>query len=149
MLSPDAFFGRYHADFPALTRNEACKLFRRAIRGYYVGGRRYVIDPESGRRVQRVLIGEAVKQQKLQRRKVTYFFTGRPSAGRPTRPEIKVLVARLVIIWGRYAQEPATLSWKTGVGKKTNFEAFLFDLLPRLGAPDVRRYVEAHWRERK
>ena len=52
-------------------------------------------------------------------------------------------------MWGRYAQEPATLSWKTGVGTVTKFEAFLFDLLPRLGAPDVRRYVEAHWRERK
>jgi|LauGreDrversion4_2_1035121.scaffolds.fasta_scaffold113502_3 hypothetical protein len=149
MLSPDAFFGRYHSDFPARTRNEARKLFRRAIRGYYVGRRRYVIDPESGKRVQRVLTGEAIEQQKSQRRKVKYFFTGRLTAGRHARPEIKVLIARLFIIWGRYAQEPATLSWKTGVGKKTNFEAFLFDLLPRLGAPDVRRYVEAHWRERK
>ena len=149
MLSPDAFFRRYHSEFPVHTRNEARKLFRRAIREYYVGGRRYVIDPESGRRVQRVLMGEAIKQQKSQRRKVKCFFTGRPSAGRPTRPEIKVLIARLFIIWGGYAQEPATFSWKTGVGKKTNFEAFLFDLLPRLGAPDVRRYVEAHWRERK
>jgi hypothetical protein len=149
MLSPDAFFKRYHSEFPVHTRNEARKLFRRAIREYYVGGRRCVIDPESGRRVQRVLTGEAIKQQKLQRRKVQHFFTGRPTAGRPTRPEIKALVARLFIMWGRYAQEPATLSWKTGVGTVTKFEAFLFDLLPRLGAPDVRRYVEAHWRERK
>lgn len=149
MLSPDKFFGLYHSEFPVQTRNEARKLFRRAIRDYYAARRRYVIDPESGRRVPGVLMGETIKQQKSQRRKVASFFKGRPSAGRPTRPEIKFLIARLFIMWGRYAQEPATFSWKTGVAEKTNFEAFLFDLLPRLGAPDVRRYVEAHWRERK
>jgi hypothetical protein len=149
MLSPDKFFGQYCSDFPAQTRSEARKLFRRAIRDYYAMQRRYVIDPESGKRVPSVLIGEVIKQQKAQRRIVKRLFKGRPSAGRPERPEIKFLVARLFILWGRYAQYPATFSWKTGVGTQTSFEVFLFDLLPRLGAPDVRRYVEAHWRERK
>lgn len=149
MLSPDKFFGQYNSDFPAQTRNKARQLFRRAIRAYYVMQRRYVIDPESGKRVPSVLVGEVVHQQKAQRRKVKQLFTGRDSAGRPQRAEVKLLVARLFILWGRYARYPATFSWKTGVGSQTNFEAFLFDLLPRLGARDVRRYVEAHWRERK
>lgn len=149
MLSPDKFFGQYNSDFPAQTRSEARKLFRRAIRDYYVMQRRYVIDPVSGKRVPSILVGEVIKQQKAQRRKFKRLFTGRSSAGRPKRLEIKLLVARLFILWGRYAQYPATFSWKTGVGTQTNFEAFLSDLLPRLGAPDVRRYVEAHWRERK
>jgi hypothetical protein len=149
MLSPDKFFGQYDSDFPTQTRSEAGKLFRRAVREYYVMRRRYVIDLESGKRVPGVLVGEVIQLQKAQRRKVKQLFTGRPTAGRPQRPEIKLLVARLFILWGRYAQDPATFSWKTGVGRKTNFEAFISDLLPRLGAPDVRRYVEAHWRERK
>lgn len=149
MLQPDKFFTKYNSEFPAQSRNEALKLFRRAVRDYYVMQTRYVIDPSSNKRVARVLIGEVIKQQKSQRRKVKRFFTGRSSVGRPARPEIKVLVARLFIIWSRYAKEPATLSWKTGAGTVTSFEAFLLDLLPRLGAPDVRRYVEAHWRERK
>jgi hypothetical protein len=149
MLSPDKFFGQYDSDFPAETRNEALKLFRRAVRDYYVMRRTYVIDPESGRRAQSVVKGEVIQQQKSQRRIVKRLFTGYSSAGRPKRLEIKPLVARLFILWGQYASTPATFSWKTGTGKQTNFEAFLMDLLPRLGAPDVRRYVEDHWRKRK
>jgi hypothetical protein len=148
MLSPDKFFEQYQSDFRVQTRSEARKLFRRAIRDYYAMQRRYVMDPESGKRVPSVLIGEVIQQQKAQRRKVKRLFTGRPSAGRPQRPEIKLLVARLFILWGRYAVNPATFSWKEAKNR-TRFEAFLFDLLPRIGAPDVRRYVEAHWQERK
>ena len=148
MLSPDKFFEQYQSDFPAQTRSEARRLFRRAIRDYYVMRRRYVIDPKSGKRVPSVLVGEVIRERKSQRRTISLLFTGKPSAGRPKRPEIKLLVARLFILWGRYAQEPATFSWKEAV-QQTSFEAFLFDLLPGLGARDVRRYVEAHWRERK
>lgn len=118
MLSPDKFFGHYNSDFPAQTRNEARKLFRRAIRDYHVMRRRYVIDPESGKRAPSVLVGEVIKHQKTQRRKVKRLFTGRLSAGRPRRPEIKLLVARLFVLWGSYAQEPTTFSWKTGGGEK-------------------------------
>lgn len=149
MVMPDRFFSLYNSAFLQQTRNEARKLFRRAIREYYVMRRGYVIDPESGKRVERVFIGAAVQQQKRQRRIVKRYFTGHRRAGRPERPEIRLLVARLFILWGRYAYEPATFSWKTGVGKQSSFEKFMFDLLPRLGAPDVRRYVEAHWRGRK
>lgn len=149
MLSPDKLFVRYHPDFPASTRGEARKLFRRAIRDYYAMQRHYVIEPESGDRVQSVLIGEVIHQQKGQRRKVRRLFTGRSSAGRPKRPEVKVLVARLFILWGRYATTEATFSRKRSTEVRTAFEDFMFDLLPRLGAPDVRRYVESHWRERK
>lgn len=149
MLSPDQFFKRYHTDFPPKTRQDARKLLRRAIRDYYIMQRRYVIEPESGERVQAVLVGEFIQHQKTQRRKVSILFTGRLSAGRPPKPEIKLLVSRLFIIWGKYAKNPATFSWKTKSSIKTEFEIFLQDLLPRLGAPDVRRYVETHWRERK
>ena len=149
MLSPDQFFKLYHTDFPPQTRQDARKLFRRAIRSYYVMQRRYVIEPESGERVQAVLVGEFIQHQKTQRRKVSSFFTGRLSAGRPPKPEIKLLVSRLFILWGKYAKQPATFSWKTKSSIKTEFEIFLQDLLPRLGAPDVRRYIETHWRERK
>lgn len=149
MVMPDSFFNLYSSSFRQQTRNEARRLFRRAIREYYVMRRRFVIDPESGRRVKRVFEGEAIQQQKGQRRKVKRYFTGHRRAGRPERPEIKLLVARLFILWGRYAYEPATFSWKTGVGKQTSFEIFMLHLLPMLGASDVRRYVEAHWRDRK
>lgn len=149
MLSPDAFFQRYHSDFPAVTRGKARSLFRRAIRHYYVLQRKYVIDPESGDRVERVFVGEVIQQQRMQRRRVKRFFTGHLSAGRSERPEIKVLISKIFILWGRYASTSATLSRKSKAAIPTNFEIFLFDLMPRLGAPDVRRYVEAHWRERK
>ena len=149
MLSPDEFFKRYHSDFPPQTRPNARKLFRRAIRDYYVMQRKYVIEPESGERVHALLVGEFVQHQKTQRRKVSRLFKGRLSAGRPPKPEIKLLVSRLFILWGRYAKQPATFSWKKKSSIKTEFEIFLQDLLPRLGAPDVRRYVETHWRERK
>lgn len=149
MVSPDRFFVNYIFDFAPGAHNEARKLFRRAIRQYYVMQRRYVIDAESGKRKPRVSVGMFIQQQKNQRRIVERFYTGRSSAGRPQRPEIKLLIARLFILWGRYALTPATFSWKTEVGRQTSFEAFLFELLPQLGAKDIRRYVEAHWRERK
>jgi hypothetical protein len=149
MLSPDKFFKDYHSDFSAQNRSAARRLFRRAIREYYVMQRRYVIEPLSGYRVPSVLIGEVIQQQKAQRRKLRLVFTGKNSAGRPKRPEVKLLVARLFILWGRYASTPATLSRKSKSAIPTPFEDFIFALLPRLGAPDVRRYVEAHWRERK
>ena len=149
VLAPDRFFIHYQADFPVHNRDEARRLFRRAIRDFYVMQAQYVVDPESGRRVPKVFLGESIQLQKNQRRKAKKFFTGRVTAGRPQRPEIKVLVARLFILWGRYATTPATLSWNTGVGIRTSFEGFLHDLLPKLGARNVRRYVEAHWRARK
>lgn len=157
MLKPDRYFNddRNLPNFPPKDRKQARKLFRRAIREYYVMRRRYVVDPQTGRRVQSVLMGHVIRQQKNQRRKVKILFTGRSSAGRPTKPEVKLLVARLFILWGRYAYTPASLSWKdhpsipTHLSVPTAFECFLCDLLPVLGASDVRRYVEAHWRERK
>jgi len=110
-----------------------------------------VIDPATGKRVQRTLIGEVVQNQKTQRRKVKRYFSGQVKAGRPSRPEIKLLVSRIFILWGKYASSAATLSRKTAARRtiQTNFELFITDLFPRLGASDVRRYVEAHWRERK
>lgn len=149
MLSPDKFFKDYHPDFPTQNRSAARRLFRRAVRHYYVMRRRYVIEPVSGDRVQSVLIGEVIQQQKAQRRKIRRVFTGQNSAGRPQRPEVKLLVARLFVLWGRYASTPASLSRKSKLAIQTPFEDFILALLPRLGASDVRRYVEAHWRERK
>lgn len=150
MKSPDDLFAkRYAVDFPATTRKKARVLFRRAIREYYVMRRRYVIEPETGTRVQRVFIGEVIQQQKNQRRRVERSFRGQTSSGRPSKPETKLLVARLFILWGQYAKTPATFSWKSKSSVRTRFEIFLYDLLPQLGAPDVRRYVETHWKERK
>ena len=149
MISPDRFFIFYHPDFPAKTRTKARNLFRRAIREYYVMQRKYVIEPESGERVQSVFIGKVIQHQKAQRRIVRRLFKGQTSAGRPKKPEIKLLLARLFILWGRYAKSPSTLSRKCKNAIATDFENFLLELLPKLGAKDVRRYVEAHWRERK
>ena len=95
------------------------------------------------------MYGEAFQQQKKQRRKVKRFFKGRTSAGRPKRPEVKLLISRLFILWGNYSLHPATVSWKTVKAVPTIFEEFLLDLLPALGATDVRRYVEAHLKDRK
>ncbi len=149
MLAPDSFFNGYATDFEAQNRRKARRLFRRAIREFYVMQRRYVIEPESGDRVQSVLIGETVKRQKSQRRRVKRLFTGHRSPGRPIRPEIKLLVARLFIMWGSYAKTPATFSRKSKNSIPTDFEFFMSHLLPSLGARDVRRYVEHHWRDRK
>lgn len=149
MLKPDKYFEQNKHYFPSYKRKAARKLFRRAIRDYYVMQRKYVTEPITNKRVESVLIGEVIKQNRTQKRKVKIFFTGRTSAGRPARPEIKLLIARLFILWQRYANHPATFSWKKDSSSQTYFEQFMFDLLPRIGAPDVRRYVEAHWRERK
>ena len=149
MIKPDRYFKQYDHYFPAQNRRAARKLFRRAIRTYYVMQRKYVIEPESGKRVKSVLYGEAFQQQKKQRRKVKRFFKGRTSAGRPKRPEVKLLISRLFILWGNYSLHPATVSWKTVKAVPTIFEEFLLDLLPALGATDVRRYVEAHLKDRK
>jgi hypothetical protein len=155
VLKPDYYFNSNQSNFSPKVRKQARILFRRAIREYYVMQRRYVVNPQTGRRVQSVLMGHVIQQQKSQRRRIKVLFTGRSSAGRPTKPEVKLLVARLFILWGKYAYTPASLSWKdhpsipTYLSVPTAFECFLFDLLPRLGASDVRRYVEAHWKERK
>lgn len=149
MLKPDKYFEQNKHYFPSYNRKAARKLFRRAVREYYVMQRKYVVEPLTQKRVQSVFIGEVIKQQKIQNRRVKKVFAGRASAGRPARPEIKLLIARLFILWQRYANHPATFSWKKDSGSQTYFEQFMFDLLPRIGASDVRRYVEAHWRERK
>jgi hypothetical protein len=151
MLKPDNYFQGIAHHFPAKDRHKARLLFRRAIRHYHAMRRRHVIDPATGKRVRRIFIGEVVQNQKSQRRKFKRYFTGHATAGRPSRPEIKLLVSRIFILWGRYASSPATLSRKTSARNmiQTDFEIFITNLLPRLGASDVRRYVEAHWRERK
>lgn len=149
MLKPDKYFEQNKHYFPSYKRIAARKLFRRAVREYYVMQRKYVAEPLTNKRVQSVFIGEEIKQQKSQNRRVKKVFTGRISAGRPHRPEIKLLISRLFILWGRYAMHPATLSWKIHSSVQTHFEEFLNRLLPALDAPDVRRYVETHWRERK
>jgi hypothetical protein len=149
MLKPDDFFKGYNINFPTLNRSKARVLFRRALRDYYVMQRKYVINPETNERVSSVFIGETIKQQKKQRRRTKKYFRGHTSAGQPRRLEIKFLIARLFILWGTYASTPATFSWKTNSAIKTDFEDFMFDLLPKIGAKDVRRYVELHWQERK
>ncbi len=150
MLKPDKYFKGYEYYFPVKNRQVARKLFRRAIREYYAMQRKYVIEPETGRRVEEIFVGEVIQQQKRQRRRVIRVFKGRKiGERRPQRPEIKLLISRLFILWGRYTMHPATLSWKTHSSVQTHFEEFLNRLLPALGAPDVRRYVETHWRERK
>jgi hypothetical protein len=149
MLKPDKYFEQNKHYFPSYKRKAARKLFRRAIRDYYVMQRKYLIEPLTKKRVQNVFTGEVIKQNRTQKRKVKILFTGRTSAGRPVRPEIKLLLARLFILWERYTNHPATFAWKKESAVQTHFEQFMFDLLPRIGASDVRRYVETHWRERK
>lgn len=124
MLSPDDFFKGYATDFLPQNRSQARRLFRRAIREFYAMQRRYVIEPETGERVQSVLIGETIKRQKSQRRRFKRLFTGHRSPGRPMRPEIKLLVARLFIMWGGYAKTPATFSRKSKNSIPTDFEFF-------------------------
>ena len=145
MLKPDNYFIQYDFYFENVRRSDARKLFRRAIRQYYVMQRRYVIDPSTGLRVKRYQTGAYIMQQKAQRRIVKKIFTGNSRSGRPARPEVNLLVARLFILWSNYAKSPATFSWKKPSAIPTMFEDFVCDLLPRLGASDVRRYVQAHW----
>jgi hypothetical protein len=149
MLKPDAYFKAIDHFFPIKNHRLARQLFRRAIRDYYVMRRRLIFDPISGQRVESIFVGEFIQQQKNQKRKVKKIFRGNKGAGRPSKYEIKVLISRLFIMWGRFAKTDATFSWKTKLAIKTDFEDFLDDLLPRLGATDVRRYVEAHWKARK
>ena len=149
MLKPDEYFRKISFYFPIKNQRLARQLFRRAIRDYYVMQRQFVVDPETGKRVNGVFVGKFIQLQKKQRRLVTTTFQGRKGVGRPIKLEIKVLISRLFIFWGRFASTQATLSWKTKSAVKTDFEEFLLELLPRLGAPDVRRYVEAHWKARK
>jgi hypothetical protein len=155
MLKPDRYFEKIDYYFSTSHRSEARKQFRRAIRSYYVMRRKYVIDPSDGKRASGVFYGEFIQLQKNQRRKVKRIFKGRKSAGRPKKPEIVYLVSKLFVIWSRFSHHPASHSWKTSRKKlnvgstPTYFEEFLLDLLPALGAPDVRRYVEHHWKQRK
>jgi hypothetical protein len=149
MLKPDKYFNQYDFYFEKVHWSEARKLFRRAIRQYYVMQRRYVIDPSTGLRVKRYQTGAYIMQQKAQRRIVKKIFTGNSRSGRPARPEVNLLVARLFILWSNYAKSPATFSWKKPSAIPTMFEDFVCDLLPRLGASDVRRYVQAHWHAKR
>jgi hypothetical protein len=149
VLMPDKYFNEYKLYFVNVHLSEARKLFRRAIRQFYVMQRRYVIDPSTGLREKRYQTGASIVKQKHQRRNVKKFFTGNSRSGRPERPEVNLLVARLFILWGKYAKSPATFSWKKPCATPTMFEDFVCDLMPRLGAPDVRRYVQAHWKARK
>ncbi len=149
MLHPDQYFNRHCFYFPAINRAKARVLFRRAIRQFYAMQRKFVVDPETQKKVDRVFVGAVIQSQKRQRRLVKRYFKGASRAGRPTRPEIVFLVSKLFILWGRYAKSPTTCSWKKPLATQTDFEAFVHDLLPRLGAKDVRRYLENHWRLRK
>ena len=149
MLKPDNYFKQHSHHFPTKDRATVRKLFRRAVRQYYAMQRKYVIDPVTQLPAKRIYVGAMIKKQKTQNRVVKHFFKGRYAAGRPERLEIKLLISRLFILWDNYSKTPATFAWKTSNSIQTEFEVFLNDLLPRLGAADVRRYVEKHWAERK
>ena len=150
MLKPDKYFNQYDFYFEKVHWSEARKLFRRAIRQYYAMQRRLFFDPSTELLVKKKhQTGAFIVRQKHQRRIVKKFFTVNSRSGRPTRPEANLLVARLFILWGKYAKSPATFSWKKPCATPTMFEDFVCDLMPRLGAPDVRRYVQAHWKARK
>jgi hypothetical protein len=58
MLKPDKYFDANNHHFHSYKRNAARKLFRRAIREYYVMQRKYVYEPLTNKRVQSVFIGE-------------------------------------------------------------------------------------------
>ncbi len=155
ILKPDLYFEKIKHYFPTPNRREARKQFRRAIRTFYAMQRKYVINPSDGKRVKEVVYGEFIQQQKNQRRRVKRIFKGRKTAGRPERLEITYLVSKLFFIWRRFSHHPVSHSWKPKYKEPifysmpTFFEEFLLDLLPVLGAPDVRRYVENHWKQRK
>lgn len=149
MLKPDNYFNQNSHYFPAKDRAKARILFRRAIRQFYSMQRKYVIDPVTNLPTKCIYTGAFIRKQKTQYRLEKRFYKGRSTAGRPPRPEIKLLMSRLFILWGNYAKTPASFSWKKQSAIETDFEIFLFDLLPLLGANDVRRYVEKHWAERK
>ena len=149
MLKADKYFVDFlQFEFEQKHRRKAMARFRRAVREYFVLQRRYVIDPESGQRVQGVRYGQQIQKQKNQRRKVDLIFRGK-KVGRPEKFEIKILISRLFVIWGMYAKTNPTFSWKKNSQTPTDFEVMLFDLLPKLGAKHVRRYVEKHWEERE
>jgi retron-type reverse transcriptase len=149
MLKPDSYFKNISHYFQNKNHRLARQLFRRAIRDYYVMRRRLIFDPISGQRVESIFVGEFIQQQQNQKRKVKKVFKGNKGAGRPVKHEISVLMSRLFIMWGRFAKTDATFSWKMKFAIKTDFEEFLDDLMPKLGATDVRRYVESHWKARK
>jgi hypothetical protein len=149
MLSPDHFFKKNAYYFPTKNREKARVAFRRAIRDYYVMQRKYVYEPNTRKRVSKVIYGAFIKAEKSQNRIVKRIFAGKKTAGRPTRPEIRRLISRLIILWEENASSKATLSWKIQTAIPTKFEEFIHNLLPRLGAPDVRRYLENHWKDRK
>lgn len=149
MLKPDKYFDDFlRFEFEQKHMRKAKARFRRAIREYYVLQRRYVIEPESGERVQGVRYGQLLQKQKIQRRKVDLIFRGK-KVGRPEKFEIKILMSRLFVAWGMYAKTNPTFLWKKNSAIPTDFELMLFDLLPKLGAKHVRRYAEKHWQERE
>jgi hypothetical protein len=148
MLKPDKFFEDFlWSEFEQKNRRKAKSRFRRAVREYYALQRRYVIEPETGERVQSFRYGQAIVQQKNQRRKVDLIFRGR-NVGQPKKLEIKILMSRLSVMWGLYAKTNPTFSWKKSP-IPTGFELMLLELLPKLGAKHVRRYAENHWQERE
>ena len=90
MLKPDKYFDDFlQFEFKQKYRRKTKARFRRAIREYFVLQRRYVIDPESGERVQGVRYGQLIQKQKNQRRKVDLIFRGK-KVGRPEKFEIKI-----------------------------------------------------------
>ena len=148
MVKPDKYFYDFvQPDIEPKFLLKARKSFRRAIRDYYCMQRKYVYEPETGERVQSVRQGMYIEQQQNQRRKIEVIFNG-GKVGRPQKIEIQILVSRLFLLWGRYAKTPPTFSWKTNTTVETDFECMLLDLLPKLGAKDVRGHVEKHWRAR-
>ena len=148
MLKPDKYFHDFvQLDIELKFHSKARNSFRRAIRDFYCMQRKYVYEPESGERVQGVRQGMYIQQQKNQKRKIEVIFTGK-KPGRPQKIEIQILISRLFLMWGRYAKTHPTFSWKTDTTIETDFECMLLDLLPRLGAKDVRGHVEKHWHAR-
>jgi hypothetical protein len=149
MLKPDLYFDSYlRFDFNKVDLLKAKIRFRRAIREYYVNQRKYVINPESGEKVLSVRYGSKIVQQKNQKRRVDLIYSGRKKAGRAVNFAIKILISRLIVLWGLYAKKKSLITWKNS-SVSSDFEYALSELLPKLGATNVRRYLENHWKERK
>jgi hypothetical protein len=133
--------------FPSNSQVQVVKELRFALDEYESNSRKGVYDPTTGELVEKLLMGEIIKTERSQKRRIKTKFPLR-GRGRPQKLETDVLLSTLAVIWVRWMETAPTFDGggvnARGETKTTPFEKFVGPVFEALGLSGVKPSIRKH-----
>jgi hypothetical protein len=95
------------------------------------------------------VIGERIKQQKSQRRKIPVVTPRSQRTGRKSKDAERFLVSTIAGAFARFTKKTVTQNWEDEVAGLSLFEQFLYPILGCIGIKDPRQKLRDHLRRRQ